>query len=181
MPVADSELLLLRKARDGDHGAFHELVDRHARSLYGLAFHLTGNATDAEDVVQETLLGAFRGLAGFREQASVKTWLAQILVRQAAGLYRRERRHKDAQRGDGGDEFDPPVASTQRQAEFQMDLGAALQSLSPEHREVIVLREMQDLTYEEIASVLGVPRGTVESRLHRARRELRQLLEEYVS
>lgn len=181
LPAVDPELSLLRRARAGDEAAFAQLADRHARRLYGLAYRLTGNSADAEDVVQETLLGAFRGLASFRQEASVKTWLTQILVRQAAGHYRKERRHSQALHP-GPDEpaFDPPSPPGQVRTDVRMDLSVALGSLSPEHREVIVLRELEDMSYDQIASVLEVPRGTVESRLFRARRELAGRLKEYL-
>ena len=178
LPPTDRDLV--RRARCGDHGAFHELVDRHARGLYGLAVSLVGNPADAEDVLQETFAGAFRGLRSFRGQSSVKTWLSQILVRQAAKHYRTQRRH-----GAGGlDEraaARPVVASAQQRADLRMDLSGAILALGPEQREVILLRELQGMSYEQIATVLGVPMGTVESRLFRARRHLQDLLKEYLS
>ncbi len=82
--LGPTDFALIQRARGGDHGAFHDLVDRHAGSLFGLAVSLSGNAADAEDIVQETFTGAFRGLAGSEGRASVKTWLTRILVRQAA-------------------------------------------------------------------------------------------------
>ena len=169
---------LVQRARRGDSVAFHQLVDRHAQALYGLAVRLVGNAADADDVVQETFAGAFGGLAAFREQAAVKTWLTQILVRQAARHHRSRRlrlaeplAHEPAR---------PADAAAQNRADFRLDLGGALAALGPEHREVIVLRELQGLPYDEIAAILGVPRGTVESRLFRARRELQELLKDYL-
>jgi RNA polymerase sigma-70 factor (ECF subfamily) len=146
--------------------------------LYGLALRLLGNAADTEDVLQETFAGAFRGLRGFREQSSVKTWLTQILFRQASKLYRSEQRRRritfDAQSAGRT----PPAP--QGRADARMDLAEAILALRPEHREVIVLRELQALSYDEIAAILGVPRGTVESRLFRARRELQELLKDYL-
>lgn len=177
LPENDWELV--KRARLGDQQAFHELVDRHAQALYGLAVSLVGNRADAEDVVQETIAGAFRGLRTFRGQASVKTWLAQILVRQAARHYRTERRHRAA-RLDRFDLAKPGASSGERQDDLRMDLRSAVLALSPEHREVIALRELQGMAYDEIAEALGVPRGTVESRLFRARRELQELLKAYL-
>jgi len=176
-PPTDSELV--RRARRGDEGAFHQLVDRHAQSLFGLAAALVGDAADAQDVVQETLAGAYRGLPSFRGQASVKTWLTRILVRQAAGHYRRERRNAAIGLDDQSLSM-PAGQSAQERADFRMDLGDAIMALSPEHREVIVLRELRGLSYEEIADILATPRGTVESRLFRARRQLQELLKEYL-
>lgn len=176
-PTTDLELL--QKARCGDTGAFHELVDRHGPRLYGLAVRLVGNSADAEDVVQETFTGAFRGLRAFRGQSSVKTWLTQILVRQAVQHHRSRRRHATVS-------LDQPAAGVpevppgQRQADIRMDVSKAILSLGREHREVIVLRELQGMSYDDISTVLAVPKGTVESRLFRARRELQGLLKGYL-
>jgi RNA polymerase sigma-70 factor (ECF subfamily) len=192
-PTAAEDLGLLRQAARGDGQAFHKLVDRHGQSLYRLAFSLAGNSADAEDLVQECLAGAFRGLDRFEGRSSVKTWLTRILVTQVA-RWRRSRRGKTAlsiQAMDGGsgssdesaDGADWVGASGIDPADHvarQVDVQAALRTLSPEHREVLVLREFQGLAYEEIAEVLGVPRGTVESRLHRARAELRGRLKSYL-
>lgn len=194
-PVAarvSDDLDLLRRAAKGDGAAFHELVDRHAQPLYRLAYSLAGNAADAEDLVQETLAGAFRGLDRFEGRSSVKTWLSRILVTQVA-RWRRSRRGKSAvslQAMDGGpeeegtgDTRDPAgadAADTPERVARRIDLQAALQKLTPEHREVLLLREFQGLSYEEMAEALGVPRGTVESRLHRARAELKGRLKAYL-
>ncbi len=174
-----SDIQLLRNARSGDAGAFHQLVDRHAPVLFRLAVSLVGQAADAEDVVQETLLGAFEGLAGFREQASVKTWLTRILVRQAARFHRHRRVRwtvgldaKDGQEGPTDKALTTPAGNAAANA--RMDLAQMLAELSQEHREIIVLREIEGLSYDEISSVLSLPRGTVESRLFRARQTLRQ-------
>lgn len=171
-PEAD-DIELLRRAGAGDSAAFHALVDRHAQRLYRLAVSLIGNAADAEDVLQETFIGAFRGLRSFQGRASVKTWLTRILVLQA-GQWRRDRRRR---------RFEPmgdSIAAAGPSAEAGLDVRAAIGQLSPEHREVLVLREFERMSYEEIAEALDVPRGTVESRLHRARSELREKLKAYL-
>jgi len=169
-PEAD-DIELLRRAGDGDSAAFHALVDRHAQRLYRLAVTLIGNAADAEDVLQETFIGAFRGLRSFEGRASVKTWLTRILVRQAGQWHRNRRRRRLEPLGDS-------VAASSAEADF--DVRAAMGQLSPEHREVLVLREFERMSYEEIAEALDIPRGTVESRLHRARSEMREKLKAYL-
>lgn len=179
-PEAD-ELQLLRRAGAGDAKAFHDLVDRHADRLFRLAFSLVGQAADAEDVVQETFAGAFRGIDAFEGRSSVGTWLTRILVTQAAKL-RRDRK-RPMQPLDSIEGKASGQASGQggvAAAERRMDLQAALALLSPEHRQILVLREFEQLSYEEMAEILGVPRGTVESRLHRARGELREKLKAYL-
>jgi len=175
-PEAD-DIELLRRAGAGNAAAFHVLVDRHAQRLYRLAVSLIGNAVDAEDVLQETFIGAFRGLKSFEGRSSVKTWLSRILVVQAAQWRRGKRRRSMEAPGDlAGDS----VAATGSNPEAGIDVNAAIAKLSPEHREVIVLREFEQMSYEEMAEVLGVPRGTVESRLSRARSEMREKLKDYL-
>ena len=176
MEPSDTELI--ERARGGQTQAFEQIVARHAPGLFRLACGLVGNRADAEDVLQETFAGAFQALRRFEKRSKVRTWLGQILVRQAAAL-RRSRRVRQtvplgvavaAETGAAG-----PAAHVGR----TIDLAAALEQLSVEHRTVMVLREFEQMSYEEMASVLGVPRGTVESRLHRARHELRDLLGDY--
>jgi RNA polymerase sigma-70 factor (ECF subfamily) len=174
--ASDDDVELLRRARSGDGRAFHALVDRYAGPMYGLAYSLLSNAADAEDVVQETFAGAFKALSKFEERASVKTWLSRILMNQAA-MFRRDRRGNDDRAS--GRALDAVEAKAPG-VDARLDLQSMLAGLSDEHREVLVLRELQQLTYEEIANVLGVPRGTVESRLHRARAELRKKLGDYL-
>jgi RNA polymerase sigma-70 factor (ECF subfamily) len=176
---------LLRQAQRGDPSAFGELIERHADRLYGVARSLVGNAADAEDVLQETFAGAFRSAASFRGEASVKTWLTRILVRQAA-MHRRARkkwRFMSIFRGDNqGSEMElttPGAKQSSSEVDSSLDVPVMLAELSPEHREVIVLRELEGLSYEQMAEMLGVPRGTVESRLHRARQELKQRFGRY--
>jgi RNA polymerase sigma-70 factor (ECF subfamily) len=177
-PLPPTDWELAHRARAGDDGAFHALVDRHAQALYALAVRLVGNSADAEDVVQETLAGAFRGLRRFRGRSAVKTWLTQILVRQAAQHYRTVRRQRTLRL----DQYEQAgaTASAQGRSDVRLDVAEAMLSLEPEFRAVIALRELEGMSYEEMAEVLSVPKGTVESRLFRARRQLRELLKEYL-
>jgi RNA polymerase sigma-70 factor (ECF subfamily) len=183
-PVAErspeaSDVDLLRQAAGGDGTAFHVLVDRHAQRLYRLSVSLVGNASDAEDVLQEAFAGAFKGLRQFEGRASVKTWLTRILFTQAA-KWRRDKKRRDFRPLEAaGDEAGASVGDETFGVGAKIDLHAALERLSEEHREVLLLREFEGMAYEEIADVLGVPRGTVESRLHRARNELREKLKSY--
>lgn len=171
---------LVRRIGRGDGAAFRELVEREARYLYGIAHALVGNAADAEDVVQETFAGLLK--SRFRGESSLRTWLVRVLVNRAGLLRRkRQRRHEstDAPGGDG-DRPRAEARSVGASPDARLDLATMLESLSPEHRAVIVLRELQGMTYEEMAATLGVPRGTVESRLHRAREELRKRYKGYM-
>jgi len=190
--VERSDLELVRRVRKGDPSAFHGLVDRYARFLYSLAISLTSSNADAEDLVQETLAGAFRGLGSFEGRSSLKTWLARILMRQNA------RRHRSAgsrpaevplDEAVEAEDARPGVASGRpghdrawpsKDIDLRLDIMAAIRALRPDSREVVVLREIEGLSYDEIAEVLDVPRGTVESRLFRARRQMQQRLKEYL-
>jgi RNA polymerase sigma-70 factor (ECF subfamily) len=168
---AAGDVELLSRIRAGSEPAFRELVNRHGRYLFGIARALVHDEHDAEDIVQETF-AAVPG-ANYKGEAAVRTWLVGIVVRQAALLRRKRSRWKREIDVDG-----PSLrAATPAQAavDARLDLTAMLERLSPEHREVIVLRELRGMSYDEIAGLLHVPRGTVESRLHRAREQLRQL------
>ena len=178
--LTDAELV--HKARRGDEAAYDEMVDRFGPYLYRLAFSLVGNAADAEDVLQETFSGAFQSLRGFEERSSVRTWLAGILVRQAARAHRSRGRHRMISLGSISEaaKASRRAGSTTAALDARMDVAEVLQALVPIHREVIVLRELQGLSYEEMAGILGVPRGTVESRLFRAREELKERLKDYL-
>jgi RNA polymerase sigma-70 factor (ECF subfamily) len=183
-----SDADLLEQISRGNQAAYRELVSRHGRSLYGIAHSMTGNAADAEDVVQETMIAALN--SRFRGESKVRTWLVGILVRRAGMLHRTKRRHARTVSLSGSDASGNKSSMGQqiesvagRQSiggtEARLDLSVMLEKLSPEHREVIILRELEGLTYEEIAATLDVPRGTVESRLHRAREDLRRRFKGY--
>jgi RNA polymerase sigma-70 factor (ECF subfamily) len=176
IPEAD-DIELMRRAAAGEARAFHALVDRHAQRLFRLAISMVGNAADAEDVLQETFIGAFRGLRSFEARSSVRTWLSRILATQAA-RWHRDRRRSRAQPMD--ESIPMPAGGPDSPPDAGMDVHAAMLRLSPEHRQVLALREFERMSYDEIAEVLGVPRGTVESRLHRARSEMREKLKAYL-
>ena len=185
MHLDSSDADLLRRARQGDESAYRDMVDRYGDYLFRFAISLVGNEADAADVLQETFSGAFQHARKFKGRASVKTWLSRILFRQAAKYRRSRRRHMTvsldydvhpSQSLDTG----AVAPSPESEADARMDIFAVLDRLSGIHREVIVLRELQGMTYDEIADVLNVPRGTVESRLFRARELLKERLKDYL-
>jgi RNA polymerase sigma-70 factor (ECF subfamily) len=194
------DMELVRAAACGDHEAFHTLVDRHAQDMFRLAVSMTPTRVDAEDLCQETFAGAFTSLKRFNGQSSVRTWLTSILMRQAAKAWHRSRHTRKmvslegSATGTGGmaweaaggtasgsslDGSGPTIPPAQASVDRKIDLEQVLGRLDPPHREILLLREMQQMSYEEIAVSLKVPRGTVESRLHRARAELKRLLKDY--
>ncbi len=187
--MEDSDLDLLRAASGGDDGAFHALIDRHAAALFRVAMSMSKNRADAEDLMQETMVGAYRGLKTFAARSSVKTWLLQIMTRQAAKSWHRSRHrratlslHTSPSSDEGAQRTRDDAALATRAStsavEQKIDVMQVLDAMSPPHKEVLVLREIRGLSYEEMAQVLNVPRGTVESRLSRARAEFRQRWEQ---
>ena len=187
--ASDSDIV--RRVRAGESAAFEEVVARYGDDLFGIACSMVGNAADAEDVVQQALLGAYRRIGSFEGRSTLKTWLVSILMNQASKALRSRRVRRalslDATGADGTADAGAAAAasaavstaSTTTSTDTRLDLVGMLASLSPDHREVIVLRELQRLSYDEIAAALKIPRGTVESRIFRARRDLRERFAEY--
>ena len=175
------DLELVHRAGRGDKAAFDVLVGRHAAELMRLAASLSATRADAEDVLQETFIGAYQGLRRFDGRAAVKTWLKRILIRQAARHWNRSKRSRSALSIDDAQASPakPETGSGPAAVDRRMDVAAVVRTLAPEHREVIVMREFDQMSYLEIAEVLQVPIGTVESRLHRARADLRVKLQGY--
>jgi RNA polymerase sigma-70 factor (ECF subfamily) len=173
---APGDAELLRRSYAGDEAAFRTLVDRHSRYLTGIARSLSGNnPADSEDLVQETFVAALT--SRFRGESAARTWLVQILVRQAAQLRRKRARERGTPTAGETERSSPPESFS---TDARLDVAKMLEGLSPDQREVIVLRELEGMTYEEMAKALHVPRGTVESRLHRARAALKQLFRGYL-
>jgi RNA polymerase sigma-70 factor (ECF subfamily) len=156
-------------------------VDRHAQDLFRLARGLCPTTADAEDAVQESLISVFRSIGTFDGRASLLTWMSRILIRRIRRMARKwDRRRRTIVALDTVDEATAvgPMPKVDRVG-WSMDLTAALAKLPPEFREVIVLREVRGMSYAEIARELKIPEGTVESRIHRARMQLRKTLAEY--
>jgi len=187
-PARDAELVA--RARDGDRDAFDELVRRHEDRVYNMALRMLGNADDALDLAQEVFLSAYRALAGFESKALFSTWLYRVTVNRCRDEMRRRATVKHTRPRSltqGRNPEDPPGDPPARTGspveaalarESQALVASAVSQLPEEAREVLVLRDVEELSYEEIASVLDVPVGTVRSRLHRARSLLRDRLRE---
>jgi RNA polymerase sigma-70 factor (ECF subfamily) len=182
---ASDELELIQQAKKGDHQAFAVLVRRYQRRLTGVALALTRNADDAAELAQEAFVRAYQNLGQFEARSSFSTWLYRIVANLAIDFRRRESRHvvlrgEEAENelrrlaGSGDTAF-----STTFGGELKGRLRMALNELTPEHRVVILLREVEGLSYEEISETLGCPRGTVMSRLHYARMRLREQLKDF--
>jgi RNA polymerase sigma-70 factor (ECF subfamily) len=177
---------LIEAARAGQTEAFGLLVLRYQDRLYPTILRLTGGAEDAHDVLQETFLRAYSKLGRFQGESSFYTWLYRIAVNLALSFRRKNRLFlrlgdgsaaRDLEVVDPG-EHDPslPLERLERDALIQR----ALNGLAPDHRAVVILKEFDGLSYEEIAAILRIPVGTVRSRLHRARTDLRGRLHSLV-
>lgn len=185
-PVPDAELV--RRFKEGDREAFAEIVRRYQDRVYTMCTRWMGDRDVAEEVAQDVFLALFRSLGGFRGDAQLSTWIYRVVINHCKNRrsYRR-RRHVDQHEplegdagedvpvreiADGGPGTDAPLHASQAGTM----LHAALALLDDEQRQILLLREVQDLSYEEIADILELPRGTVKSRLHRARIELAAVL-----
>jgi RNA polymerase sigma-70 factor (ECF subfamily) len=193
-PREDPDAALLPRLRAGDGEAFRLLVDRYGDDLFRLGCSTMGGEADAYDLVQETLVGAFRSVASFDGRSTLRTWLLRILfnqaskakrsrrLRQTVPLYAAEGPAGEASGGaeaPAGGDANPHGGSPEPAVDARLDVMAMLQTLSEEHRQVLVLREIERLSYAEIAAVLNVPVGTVESRLYRARQDLQRRFPNY--
>jgi RNA polymerase sigma-70 factor (ECF subfamily) len=181
--VNDDDRRIIAECLGGRREAFGELVTRYQTRLYNAAIRLVDGPEDAADVVQDAFLNAFQSLHSFKGDAEFFTWLYRIAFNTAISLKRKKRAavSLDAGRPDGKIEPDDPSefvrpGAVLERTEDERQLHAAIARLSHEHREVLVLKDLDGLKYEDIAEVLGVPIGTIRSRLHRARLELRELL-----
>jgi RNA polymerase sigma-70 factor, ECF subfamily len=171
---------------EGNELDFRDIVDRYGNDLYRLSLSLIGNTHDAEDMVQETFLAGFERIQTFQGRSTVKTWLIGILLRKAAKFHRYRKIWQTVSLhlfGESeGISFDDRTAiDPTREQSLRMDIRKMLGSLSRKYREVVVLREVLGLSYQEIGEILKIPTGTVESRLFRARQQLRERYKEYLT
>ena len=184
MKERSQEQQLVSAARGGDLDAFEALVRLYEKRVFALTLRMCGNTEDAAEAAQETFLAAWQGLAFFRGDASFSTWLYRLASNACVDLLRREGRHRAAAGLSLDDEernldVPDPARSPQDEAErreLRESIDRGLAALSPEHRQVLVLREIHQLRYDEIADVLSLDVGTVKSRISRARKQLRKFL-----
>ena len=186
MPQTDASAVAL--ARDGDSDAFRALVDRHSRAVYRLAHRMTGNPQDAEDVVQETFLKAYRQLGRFESRANFGTWLHRIAVNCSIDLIR-GRKHQemgqdanDLELLDSGDDqrVDPSPERLMLSTEVQEKVGRAMEGLTHMERAAFVLRHFEGQSIEEIGSALGLKAYAAKHSIFRAVRKMRLALEPFI-
>ena len=182
---------VVRSCMDGDSGAWAELVRTHHRRVYALCYRFTGNSADAEDMTQDVFLKIYSNLASFdMARGSLQVWITTMTRNLLVDNFRRTKNQRltsslDEEREDGSDlrpmdrlmAGGPSPHEMAAQKELARMVQQALAQVSPELREAVILRDLQDMDYKEIAQVLGIPEGTVKSRISRGRAELARLLE----
>jgi RNA polymerase sigma-70 factor (ECF subfamily) len=176
---------LVSRCLDGDEAAWEELVRQHTRQVYGLCFRFTNSAQEAQDLTQDVFLRVFKTIKTFRSaEGSFHTWLARVTRNLLIDHYRRTRQERVTDsieeqlpmlQEKGGSAAARPDQALAGQEASEI-LQATLQKLSPDLREAVILRDLQEMEYREIAEVLDIPEGTVKSRINRGRAELARLL-----
>ena len=174
----DQEHNLIQAARNGDQAAFGELVRQYQKRVFALAVRMCPTPELAEEAAQEAFLAAWQGLPFFRGDSAFATWLYRLTSNACVDLLRKENRHQGPSLDDEtvSAEVPDPTPTPEKAVEQQEEIERGLSALSPEHREVLILREIQQLSYDEIADVLSLDLGTVKSRINRGRRQLREFL-----
>ena len=186
----DDTRILVKKAQNNDIASFEELVRLYQNKIFALCSHLTGNHSDAQDLAQEVFIRAFRSLGSFRNEADFGTWLHRITVNAWLNVKRKNNGQSlvslnDSYHGENGSELTRDVVAEDgdplqalEEKEFRSLVRAALDGLTVEHRTVLVLREIEGYSYEDVSRMLGCSLGTVKSRLNRAREVMRRRMTE---
>lgn len=187
-PVAQEEAAIIRRVIDGDNALFYELVRPYERAVFVAAMSVVHNEHDAEEVAQEAVLKAFVNLKSFRAESKFSTWLIQITINEARMKLRKDHAHlyestDDGRQDDGGDYLpkdwadwrEIPSEALQRK-ELRAALTKAVADLDPKYREVLILRDVEDLSIAETAAALNISEANVKTRLLRARLQVRDAL-----
>ncbi len=189
--MALGERRLIRKLRERDERAFREMVDTYGDRVFNLTFRMLGNRSEAEDLSQEVFITVFKSIDQFRGDSKFSTWLYRVTANHCKNRIKYLARRHERAHGELDDEratddgADGPMVAPRPSprpdqqllgAELEMVLQAAIAELDDEQRILVVLRDVEDLSYEEICAITDLPEGTVKSRLHRARMALRKKL-----
>ncbi len=188
--MPDLDRSLLRRLQARDEQAFRDLIDGHRDKVYNICYRMLGNKHEAEDVAQEVFITVFKTISSFRGDSKLSTWLYRIAVNHSKNRIRYLARRHDRDREEldetgnaasgsigGGGPASPDRALEEQQLEAVVR--EAIHSLDDDHRVVVVLRDLEDLSIEEVCEITGLPDGTVKSRLHRARLVLRKKLQQH--
>lgn len=186
------ERSLLRRLLDRDERAFRELVEAHRDRVFNITYRMLGDRAEAEDVAQEVFIQVFKSIESFRQESKFSTWLYRVTVNHCKNRIKYLARRHDRKREELNETSEQVngVASPSLHAaqpdralegvQMEVLLQEAIKGLDEEHREVVILRDIEDLSIEEICEITKLPDGTVKSRLHRARLALRKKLQRHV-
>lgn len=172
------EKAAVHRARGGDQAAFAQLVEAYQGPVYRLGLRMGLSPADAEEAAQNAFIAAWRGLPQFRGESKFSTWLYRLASNAAVDVLRREKKYEhqaDVEELRQADEGPSPQEQLERQ-ETRQTVRRCLAALPLEYRQVLVLRYLQQMRYQEIAEALGLPEGTVKSRINRAKAQLKELL-----
>lgn len=179
--ISDAECV--RKLQRGQTDAFETLVRRHEKTIFNLVYRMLGDYDEAAETSQEVFLSAYRAIGQFRGESNFSTWLYRIALNHATtrrkSLNTRQQRNVSLEMTEPISDPQPGPAETMEKKEIREHVQKALNNLAPDDATVIVLRDLQDVPYEEVAQLLEIPVGTVKSRLHRARQALKSELASY--
>ena len=165
-----NEARLVKRAKQGDMHAFEELIIQHEKIVYNVALRMMNHSEDAKDISQEVFLKAYRNIGNFDERSQFSTWIYRITANTCIDEMRKR---KGRQSFSLEEELESEEGSMQRE-EQKSEILQALESLSPEHKVAVILRDIKGLSYEEIAEILELTLGTVKSRISRGRNQLKQ-------
>jgi RNA polymerase sigma-70 factor (ECF subfamily) len=189
MDTSGTDEIIVQRALTGDAEAFGEIVRRWERRIFALAYGMLGREEDARDATQETFLAAFRSLRGFRGEAKVSSWLHRIAVNQCITRQRQARVRSEAALDDEEEKDAASFATPVRYSPAQVTEGRqetvavrrAINGLPVELRQVVIMKEFEELTFREIAEALELPLSTVKSRLYTAMKQLQMRLQKFES
>lgn len=185
--MCDDEKHLLESAQKGELQAFEKLVERYQKKVYNIALRMTGNAEDAYEVSQEAFIRIYSSIRQFRKDSSFSTWLYRITINVCLDELRKQKKNKlvyldeNIEMDDGEikkqlADKGPAPDEMAEQDEMKRAIRAAINELSEEHRIVVIMRDIQGFSYDDISKILKCPKGTVKSRINRARKILRDIL-----
>ncbi len=184
-----SETELVRRAKDGDVEAFEQLISNYQIKVYHIAYHMLSNEQDAEDAAQDAIIKAYRYLGSFKEESGFYTWIYRITQNICLDMLRRRKRNNThmidlVKKDQDGQESEVQIVDEKPQPEEQLmrrqvqnEMQNAIAELKENYRVVIVMRDIEGMSYDDIAAVLEISTGTVKSRLNRARENLRKIVE----
>jgi RNA polymerase sigma-70 factor, ECF subfamily len=185
--MSENEKYLLHQSKNGDMAAFEQLIEGYQKKVFNIALRMLGNPDDASEVAQEVFIRVYKSVKNFKEESSFSTWIYRITTNTCLDELRKRKNkehisldedihHEDGDMKRQVEDSRPTPDIIAEKNELRKIVKLAINSLSEDHRIVIILRDIQDLSYEEIAKIVKCPEGTVKSRINRARSELKEIL-----